>query len=190
MTKKMTVILLAAIMMFTVVACAKDENSEKNETSSTTKTDSNANYEGSLENLMNAVYEKNPVEVTLGPPMAIELADANNVNYSLGLSDASNIEEAICSEPMIGSQAYSFCLVRAKKDADIDELKQNIMDGIDPRKWICVQANKIIVANYGDVIALIMTDNNLSESMADDLYKAFGEVVDGELGEKLEKTVE
>ncbi|SCZ81135.1 hypothetical protein [Acidaminobacter hydrogenoformans] len=180
MTKKTIALLLAALMILTLGACSK------NVASSTT----NANYEGSLEDLMSAIYEINPVELKLGPTTTIDLGNADNLIYFLGLSDAEGIKEAVSSEPMMGSQAYSISLVRVEEGADIDTLKQNILDGINPRKWICVGADKVIVTNYGDIIAMIMTDSNLSATLTDDLYNAFAEAVGGETGKKLERAAE
>jgi hypothetical protein len=180
MTKKFFALLLAALVMVTFGACSKNG----------TPSNPNANYEGSLEDLMAAIYEKNPVELKLGPTTTIDLANADNLTYFLGLSDAEDIKEAVASEPMMSSQAYSVCLVRAKDVADVDTLKQTILEGVNPRKWICVGADKVIVTNYGDVIAMIMTDSNLSPTLTDDLYNAFTEAVGGVTGKKLERTAE
>lgn len=180
MTKKIITLLLVALMMFTFGSCSKNEPS----------LNPKANYEGSLEDLMTAIYEKNPVELNLGPTTAIDLTNTDNLTYFLGLSDAEDIKEAVSSEPMMSSQAYSVCLVRVKDGADIDKLKQTILDGIDLRKWICVGADRVIVTNYGDVIAMIMADSSLSTSLTDDLYDAFTKVVGENTGKKLERTAE
>lgn len=194
MTKKIIALLFSALTMLAVTACSKNDSSKiiKDDTSSLIieESSSNTNYEGSLEDLMTAVYEKNPVEIMLEQTTAVDLTNADMVNYYLGLSDASNVSEAVFSEPSMSSQAYSVCLVRAKDGADIEELKESIIDGINPRKWICVGANKIIVSNYGNVIILIMVDNSLSETLNGDLYNAFSHVVGGTLGNKLERNGE
>lgn len=177
MAKKFIVLLLAALMVFSLGACSKNVE----------PSNQNANYEGTLEDLMDSIYEKNPVELNLGQTTTIDLTNSDDLTYFLGVQSAENIEEAVYSEPMMGSQAYSVCLVRTKEGADIDALKQTILDGIDLRKWICVGADKVIVTNYGDIIAMIMTDSGLSETLTDDLYNAFVEVVGGETGKKLER---
>lgn len=81
MTKKTIALLLAVFMMFMIGACSKNG----------TPSNPNANYEGSLEDLMAAIYEKNPVELNLGPTTTIDLANADNLNYFLGLSDAEDM---------------------------------------------------------------------------------------------------
>lgn len=176
MTKRLIALLLSALIMFALAGCSKNEVPSK------------TNYEGTLKDLMTAVYDKKPVELKLGPTTAVDLTNSDNVTYFLGLSDTESIKEAVYSEPMMSSQAYSVCLVRVKEGADVEKLKQDILKGINPRKWICVGADKVVVSNYGDVIALIMTDSGLSESLTEDLYAAFTQVVGGELGEKLERT--
>lgn len=178
MTKKMIALILATFMVFTIGACSNEG----------TTSNANANYEGSLEDLMATIYEKNPVELKLAPTTTIDLSNADNLNYFLGLPDSRGIKEAVSSEPMMSSQAYSICLVRAEEGAYIDALKEDIIDGIDLRKWICVGVDKAIVTNYGDVIVMIMADSGLSATLTDDLYNAFAEAVGGETGKKLERT--
>ena len=49
----------------------------------------------------------------------------------------------------------------AKEGADIEQIKTAIKENVDPQKWICVGVDpeKIIVDNIGDIIILIMSDD-------------------------------
>ena len=80
--------------------------------------------------------------------------------YFLGKDDI-EFEEAIASEPIMSPGAYSLCLVRVKRGADIEKAKIDIKENVDPRKWICVgvDPSNVYVDNIGDVIILIMSDN-------------------------------
>ena len=52
--------------------------------------------------------------------------------------------------------------------------------GIDPRKWICVEADDVQVVSYGDVVMLIMVDSTsglTSQSFVD----AFAQVCGGDV---------
>ena len=111
----------------------------------------------------------------LGEPMEIDLADADAAKYYLGVSSVDSIERAVFSEPMIGSIAYSMCLVTAKEGADVEALKNDILNGVDYRKWMCVAAEKIVVANCGNTVIMVMGQ----EEVADDVYNAFNIVANG-----------
>ena len=112
----------------------------------------------SLETIMEAVYSR----VTEKPMMlANTVVTDENVNYFLGL-EALNGAEAIASEPMIGSIAHSVVLLRASEGSDIEALKKEIKENINPRKWICVgvEREEVIVDNIGNMIIMIIDGDN------------------------------
>ncbi len=145
-------------------------------------------YEGTLTELMTKLYEANPVEFpAMTEGMAIDLADADSVKAYLGLDSADGIAEAMFSESMMGSQAYSLVLARVSDAAKIEELKAAIMDGVNPAKWICVEASQLKAVSSGDMIMFIMLNPELGEGLADGMIEAFKANV-GELsGETLAK---
>ena len=171
MLKKILSVLLASVMLFSIAACGDKAP---------------ASYAGTLEELAEAIYAQNPLELMMGPTTQIEITNADNLKYYLGLSDAAGIKEAVFSEPMIGSIPYSLCLVRVTEDADIAAISQSIFDGIDTRKWMCVEADQLIVAHYADIILMIMANSDLSATLAADMCSTFSTVIGGE-ATKLEK---
>jgi len=60
-------------------------------------------------------------------------------------------------------------------------MKQEMLDNIDVRKWICVQAERVYVTNYNDVIFLVMA----SEEWAKPVYDEFKNLVGGKVGKEL-----
>ncbi len=180
MMKKIFTVLLAALMILSFAACnsAETPNDEQNA--------GNPNYEGTLAELVDAIYEKKPLEMMVSQAIDIDIADADALNYYLGLPSADGISEAVFSEAMTGSQAYSLCLARLAEGADVDSIKNTILNGVDTQKWICVGADQLIVGNCGDVVIMVMADSQLSETLAEDIYGAFVEVT-GATGEKLTK---
>ena len=95
----------------------------------------------------------------------IDLSQASWVTYYTGLEDASDLDAAVASEAMIGSQAYSLVLVRVKDGVDAAEVADQMAAGIDPAKWICAQADDIQVGAAGNIAMLIMVDTALSETV-------------------------
>lgn len=119
----------------------------------------NDNVEGTLEELMTKVYADIPDEEK---PMMLMNTEVNeeNIEYYLGSKDIL-YEEALASESGVGSIAHSVVLVRAKENADIEKIKTEIKEKINPRKWICVgvEAEDVIVKNKGNLIILILVED-------------------------------
>ena len=126
------------------------------------------NIEGSLEEIMDKLYEGiSEDELPMGLSN-IEITSENVEGY-LGTSDI-EFESALASESMVGSIAHSIILVRAKENQDIEALKKQIEDNINPNKWVCVTAENVVVKNKGDLILVIMT-NELAPKIEENFDK-------------------
>ena len=93
------------------------------------------NIEGTLEDLMTNVYSG--ISEAERPMLMNTEVTEENIEYYLGTTDI-EYEEALASEPMMGSIAHSVVLVRTKDNTDIEAIKTKIKENIDHRKWICV----------------------------------------------------
>lgn len=120
---------------------------------------SSSNVEGSLEELMTKVYESIPEDER---PMMLMNPEINeeNIEYYLGTKDI-EYEEALASESAVGAIAHSVVLVRTKDNADIETIKSEIKEKVNPRKWVCVGVERedLIVKNKGNLIILIMVED-------------------------------
>lgn len=124
------------------------------------------NIEGSLEDIMAKVYADIPEEER---PMMLANTEVNeeNIEYFLGTKDI-EFEEALASEPGIGSIAHSVVLVRVKDGVNIKTVKDEIAKNVNPRKWVCVgvEEDDVIIKNKGNLIILIMvSDENTREKI-------------------------
>ena len=108
----------------------------------------------SLEGIMDRIYDG--VTEALPNTMQMEITKENS-EYYLGIPNM-EFEEAIASEPMMGSVAHSICLVKVKEGTDIETLKKEIKEKVDPRKWICVGVERedVIVTSKGNFILLVI----------------------------------
>lgn len=149
--KKIISMLLTFMLALSVVACSNSKASS-------------SNVEGSLTDIMAKVYEG--VEA---PMLAQTEVNSENLSYFLGV-ESLDFKEALASEPMINAIAHSVVLVRVNDGVDVEKVKTEIKEKVDPRKWICVEveSNNVIVDSIGDLIILIMDNEN-----AETLHKNF-----------------
>ena len=117
-----------------------------------------------MEELLNKVIEQRPVEFA-GGVIPIDLTDTSEeglwaVKSFTGLEDASLLTEAAAYEPMMGSIPFSMVMVRTAEGADPKTVAEAMKAGVDPRKWICVEADDVKEAGIGDVVMLIMVSTS------------------------------
>ena len=84
-----------------------------------------------------------------------------NMEYYLG-TDTIDIEAGIASEPVMSSIAHSVVVIKVADGTDINAVKDKIKENVNPQKWVCVEAEKVIVENKGNIIILIMSNNDLA----------------------------
>ncbi len=178
--KKIVAMLMALAMMFSFAACGSKTTAPTTvpteapaatdaPTEAPAATEAPANTEtvdvatATMEALLNKIVEIQPVEF-MGGTMPIDLTDTSedglwNIKYNTGLDNADNITDAAAFGPMMGSMAFSMVAVRTAEGADVKTVAEGMKNGIDPRKWICVEADDLQVASYGDVVMLIMVDS-------------------------------
>lgn len=123
------------------------------------------NISGSLSDIMKGVYKNIPEDEL--PELINEKVNKDNQEYYLGSSDIT-YKEALASEPLMSSVAHSVVLVRANSVKDVDNIKKEIKEKIDPRKWVCVGVDEknVLVESKGDLVILIM-DNKYAATIRD-----------------------
>ena len=176
--KKFIAILMLAAMALTLTACgAKTPAEDKPQ---------GVDLSGeTAESLINKIYETKMPEFAL-MTMPVDLADAEGTAWMTGVTDPALLKEAAVSESMMGSQAYSMVMVRVADAAKAEEVAQMMLDNIDPVKWICVQADDIDAAIYGDLVLFVMIDSQFGIPAAD-FIGAFKTIAGGALDKELSK---
>ena len=169
--KKFVSVVLALAMVLSLAACGgkKTEETQAPELSVT----------GTMEELLNKTIEQRPVEF-MGGVIPVDLTDSTEdglwaIKSYTGLDSAEKITEAAAFEPMMGSMAFSMVLVRLAEGADSKAVAESMKSGIDTRKWICVEADDLKVAGFGDVVMLIMVNSD-SGMTAQSFVDAFAKV--------------
>lgn len=95
---------------------------------------------------------------------------AEELEYNLGLTELDFVEGTV-SEPMIGSIAHSVVVVRVKEGVDVAQTVADIKAKVNPRKWVCVEAETVLVESKGDIIVLVMSNNDTATRMMENFKK-------------------
>ncbi|MGN0734463.1 MAG: hypothetical protein ACI4LP_01460 [Anaerovoracaceae bacterium] len=136
---------------------------------------------GSPSKIIDKIYEKKSVELPLGTT-ELDLSDGEMFTAVTGLADSNKVKEAAYSESMMGSQAYSLVMVRVKKSKDAADVADEMLNGINPAKWICVEADDVRVAAYDDLVMLIMVSSQFEDTVTGkEIVSAFKKVCGGSL---------
>lgn len=135
---------------------------------------------GTPAEIIDKIYAEYPVaDLPLGT-MEVDLADLDALKMFTGLSSADKIKAAAVSETMMGSQAYSLVVVKAKDAKYADDIVEEMANGIDPRKWVCVEADDLSVASAGDVVVLMMVESTFKDTVTSkNIIDAFSAICGG-----------
>lgn len=181
MKKYIMVAIAIVIIAVIIIGAVVFINGNKKE-NTTSKLQTTQEMKETFENIYTKLGEQLPSIQT----NEIDVTDELAVTAATGLKSTNNVEAIVLSEPLMSSQAYSAVMVKTSKNANVEEMKQEMLNNIDTRKWICVTAEKVYVTNYGNVIFLIMADGE----WANLVYNEFKNTVDGKIGKELQKTEE
>lgn len=157
--KKLLLLSIAFILIFCFAACGT-----KAPDTPGSGENSKPVLDESLENIVDKIYET--AEVSEGFKRYVEeglqktVITEDRIEYYLG-KQGIEFKEALASEPIMMPSAYELTLVRVKEGADIEKIKKEIKENVNPQKWICVGVNpeNVIVDSIDDVIIIIMSDN-------------------------------
>lgn len=143
------------------------------------------NLEGTCSEIIEKVYEQKPVDLSI-ITSELDLSDLEAFEAFTGLDSVDKIREGAVSETMMGSQPYSFVMLRLKDAADAEEVANAMKSGINQEKWVCVEADDLAVAAYGDVVMLFMVGSNYSDTVTSaEMVEAFKTVCGGTLSLQL-----
>lgn len=151
--KKIALVLAFVFAVLTLAGCGSTPSSSSGE----------KKLEGTLEEILTKVYENSGAE--LPATMNSELTDENS-EYSVGVA-RSEYKEGLVSDAMINAIAFSVAIMRTEDAASAESLAATVAEKANPRKWICVEAESVITQHIGDVVILIMTEENTAKALSD-----------------------
>ncbi len=166
MMKKIIVGLLSLILSVTVVGCSNSDSKVEGP-------------EGTLSEIVEEIYAAKDTEFML-QTNEVDMSDENIFKSYTGLSSTDGVKEAVASETMMGSQAYSLVLVRVNDASDANDVSEEMKENIDQRKWICVEADDLQVVSANDVVMLIMMSTEFKDTItSQEIVDAFSDISGG-----------
>ena len=177
--KKGTIISIVTVVVLVLVTLLVVKNLGGNNTSS-------LKNESDIKTMINSIIKKEKDNLPSLDINTIDVKNKDDVSLYTGLKSNENVETLVVAEPLMSSQAFSIAVVKVNENANIESMKQEMIDNINTSKWICVTAEKVYVTNNGNVIFLVMADADWASLV----YKDFKEYVNNDIGKELEKTSE
>lgn len=154
--KKLITLSIIAASLF-LISCGK------------AKEEASSNLTAPLSEIMDSVYQNANLEQDFRDSIegfVSEEIPAESAEYLIGTADVS-YTESLFSAPMMNAVAYQCILLRLPEDADVEAAKKTIADKADPRKWVCVEAESVIVENVGNVVLFVMADSKTTNALRD-----------------------
>ena len=165
-------ILLAVISFGIIILVSGKENTSSLETTK------------DIIKMINSINKDNKNVLPELETMKINVKNIDEVTSYTGLTSNDDIESIVVSVPLMTAQAYSVAVVKVKDTANVEKIKQEMLDNIDMRRWICVSAEQLYITNSGNVIFSVMTDKDIAKAVYDDFKK----YVNNNIGKELEKS--
>lgn len=157
-----------------IFAITSNKESKTNETLQTA---------GDIKKMLETIYKNLADKLPELTTEEINLKESELVESLTGLKSTDDINTLVVSEPVMGSQALEVAVIKTKEKTDNEAMMQNIKDNVDMSRWICVSAEKLYIVNSGDVIFMVMADNDWAKS----IYDEFVKYMDNKVGKTLEK---
>ncbi len=145
---------------------------------------STINSASDMKKMLKTIYSNAKTDLPSLSTEKVDLSNTDIVTSYTGLKTANDIDLLVVSEPLINAQAYLVAVIKLKDNVDVEKVKTEIYDNIDMRRWICVSAEKLYITNNGNVIFLVMADENWAKPV----YDEFKTYVNNNIGKELEKT--
>lgn len=157
MKKKITAIMMAGAMAASVLAgCGQ-----------TGRGVSDVKLEGSCQDILQKVYDNAELDADLKEAMQYyqtTAIDPESEEYVLGTDDV-DYTDSVYSAPMMSSVAYQCVVLRLEADEDVEEAKRDLLENAERSKWVCVEAESVVVENVGDVVLYVMADEATAEAV-------------------------
>lgn len=146
--KKLTVLFVAMLMSLSMVGCG----------SKTSKGDPILSED--LTYILEKVYESADFDKEQKDAIKnyeTTKLDESNAEFILG-SEEVKFKEGILSAPLQNVIPYQLVLLRLEDGSDIEATKEILSKNANPRKWVCVEAEEVVVENIDNIVLFMMAN--------------------------------
>lgn len=160
MFKKTVLTFSMLIGVLLLVSCGKSGDNAAGE-------ETDPKLVGPLSEIMDSIYENADLSQDFSDALSgFDSGEipSDSAEYLIGTTDV-EYTESFYSMPMMNVIPYQCILLRVPEGTDMEAAKTTIKDHADPRKWICVEAESVVVENVGDVILFVMADTETANAM-------------------------
>ncbi|MBC8611895.1 Uncharacterised protein [uncultured Ruminococcus sp.] len=173
--KKLTAILLVAVLSFSFTACSKNSgsdfssNPESNNSQQITAKDAvellTAVWKGYPEDNKFAAMggDLSEENATTDAPGKFDLSDPTALDSTLGFPSAlvDKIDDAASLIHMMNANTFTCGTYHVKSSDDINNLAKAIKDNILQKQWMCGFPDKLIIVSVGDYIVSFYGNNEV-----------------------------
>ena len=184
--KKQTMITIIVIAIIAIIAIVGVVIVKNNNNTTNGGTSVKIESGKDMKSMLKSIYSENKDVLPELETEEIDVSNSDLVTSYTGIQSTGNVESLVVLEQLMSSQAYSAVALKVKSNANIETVKEEILNNVDMRKWICVSAEKLYVTNYNNIIFFVMSD----EDWATATYNSFKEYVGNEIGKELQKSGE
>ena len=184
MMKKIISIVLAAVMVLSFAACAK-QNGESGTTSSSDAPKGQA--QSALE-ILEKVWSKYSTDekfpATGGSekqmkedmPGKFDISDAEALDFELGFPKAcaSEIDDAASLMHMLNQNNFSCGVYKVKDSGNVEALAGKIKENVLERRWLCGFPEKLVILTVGDYIVSVFGAGELTDTFVAKLSFEYG----------------
>ena len=173
--KKLTALVLAAVLALSLAACGKDDTSDGGPVKPTSALDV-------LETVWNTYGEDekfpavggafSDVDVKEDAPGAYDLTDRAEADRVLGLPETALVDQAASLVHMMNQNTFTAAAYHATDDPDA--LAQQLRDNIQQRQWMCGFPDKLAVAVVGDYVTAVYGAEDLVDGFMNHLTGIYG----------------
>ena len=68
---------------------------------------------------------------------------------------------------MMSSIPYELILLKLDENADVDAVKSAIKENANPKKWVCVEAEEVIVESIDNTVLFLMANEEVATPIKD-----------------------
>ena len=184
MMKKIIAIALAAVMILSIAACAKQNGGNGTAASSDASKGQTESALGILEKVWSKYSADEKFPATGGSekhmkedmPGKFDASDAEALDSELGFpkANASEIDDAASLMHMLNQNNFSCGVYHVKDSGNAEALAGKIKENILARQWLCGFPEKLVILTVGDYIVSVFGAGELTDPFVAKLSAEYG----------------